>query len=57
MKYDKHPEMGNKWDRSFWARGYYVVTVGNITEENVKEYILKQAEESKKEGRQAQRPL
>lgn len=57
MKYDKHPEMGNKWDRSFWARGYYVVTVGNITEENVKEYILKQAEESKKEERQAQRPL
>ena len=39
MIYDKHPEMGNKWDRSFWARGYYVVTVGNITEENVKEYI------------------
>lgn len=57
MKYDKHPEMGNKWDRSFWVRGYYVVTVGNITEENVKEYILKQAEESKKEERQAQRPL
>ena len=57
MIYDKHPEMGNKWDRSFWARGYYVVTVGNITEENVKEYILKQAEESKKEERQAQRPL
>lgn len=57
MIYDKHPEMGNKWDRNFWARGYYVVTVGNITEENVKEYILKQAEESKKEERQAQRPL
>ena len=57
MIYDKHPEKGNKWDRSFWARGYYVVTVGNITEENVKEYILKQAEESKKEERQAQRPL
>lgn len=50
--YDKHPEKGNKWDRSFWPRGYYVVTVGNITEENVKEYILKQAEESKKEERQ-----
>lgn len=37
MIYDKHPEMGNKWDRSFWARGYYVVTVGNVTEENIKE--------------------
>ena len=23
MIYDKHPEMESKWDRSFWARGYY----------------------------------
>lgn len=57
MIYDKHPEMGNKWDRSFWARGYYVVTVGNITEESVKEYIRKQVEESKQEAQQANRPL
>ena len=34
--FDKHPEMGNKWDRSFWARGYYVSTVGNVDEETVK---------------------
>lgn len=53
MIYDKHPEMGNKWDRSFWARWYYVVTVGNITEESVKEYIRKQVEESKREAQQA----
>ena len=39
MIFDKHPEMGNKWDRSFWARGYYVSTVGNVDEETVKEYI------------------
>lgn len=57
MIYDKHPEMGSKWDRSFWARGYYVVTVGNITEESVKEYIRKQVEESKREAQQANRPL
>ena len=57
MIYNKHPEMGHKWDRSFWARGYHVVTVGDFTEENVKEYILEQAEESKKAERQAQRPL
>ena len=57
MIYDKHPEMGNKWDRSFWARRYYVVTVGNITEESVKEYIRKQVEESKREAQQANRPL
>ena len=57
MIYDKHPEMGNKWDRSFWARGYYVVTVGNITEESVKEYIRKQVEESKQGAQQTNRPL
>ncbi len=27
MIFDKHPEMGNKWDRSFWARRYYVSTI------------------------------
>ena len=57
MIYDKHPEMGNKWDRSFWARGYYVVTVGNLTEENIKEYIHKQAEASKREAEKVNRPL
>ena len=51
MTYDKHLEMGNKWDRSFWARGYYVVAVGNITEENVKEYILKQKNPRRKNDR------
>ena len=56
MIYDKHPEMGSKWDRSFWARGYYVVTVGNITEESVKEYIRRQEEQSKEESQQ-KRPL
>lgn len=55
MIYDRHPEMGNKWDRSFWARGYYVSTVGNINEETVKEYIRKQTEESRKEDQQGRR--
>jgi len=32
MIHDKHPEMANKCNREFWARGYYVVAVGNITE-------------------------
>ncbi|MDY2628819.1 MAG: transposase [Lachnospiraceae bacterium] len=32
-----------------WARGYYAATVGNITEEAVKEYIQRQKEESKRE--------
>ncbi len=57
MIYDRHPEMGKKWDRSFWARGYYVATVGNINEETVKEYIRKQIEESQKEEQKGRGPL
>ena len=57
MIFDKHPEMGNKWDRSFWARGYYVATVGNVNEETVKEYIRRQTEESMNEDKKSYRPL
>ena len=57
MIFDKHPEMGNKWDRSFWARGYYVSTVGNVDEETVKEYIRPQTEESMNEDRKTYKPL
>ena len=46
MVYDRHPELQNKWNKEFWARGYYVVTVGNITEEAIKKYIREQSEES-----------
>jgi len=49
MVYDKHPELQNKWNKSFWASGYYVATVGNITEEAIKKYIREQSEESRKE--------
>lgn len=34
---------------SFWARGYYVATIGNITEESIKKYIQEQQEEAKRE--------
>ena len=57
MIYDKHPEMESKWDRSFWARGYYVTTIGNVNEETVKEYIRRQTEESKNESKKTNRPL
>ena len=57
MIYDKHPEMESKWDRSFWARGYYVTTIGNVNEETVKEYIQRQVEESKNEDKKTYRPL
>ena len=49
MIYDKHPELESKWNKSLWARGYYVATVGNITEETIKKYIQEQYEESRKE--------
>ena len=51
MIYDKHPEQRSKWDKSFWARGYYVATVGTITEAVVKKYIREQEEESRKEDK------
>lgn len=31
MIYDRHPELQSKWNKAFWARGYYVETIGNIT--------------------------
>ena len=57
MIFDKHPELGSKWDRSIWARGYYVATVGNVNEETVKEYIRRQTEESMNEEKKTYRPL
>lgn len=49
MIYDRHPEEQSKWNKVFWARGYYVATVGNVTEDAIKKYIRKQSEESRKE--------
>ena len=49
MVYDRHPQLQSKWDKAFWARGYYVATIGNVTEEAIKKYIAEQSEESKKE--------
>ena len=51
MIYDRHPELVNKWDRSFCARGYYVSTIGNVDEETIKKYIKEQEEESYNESR------
>ena len=49
MIYDRHPELQSKWDKAFWARGYYVATIGNVTESAIKKYIEEQSEESRKE--------
>jgi len=51
MIFDKRPELGGKWDRHFWATGYYVCTIGNITENAIKEYIKEQEEEDIKKDR------
>lgn len=52
MLYDKHPELGSKFNKSFWARDYYVATVGNLAEDAIKKYIQDQSEKSQKEDKQ-----
>jgi putative transposase len=52
MIYDRHPNRQNKWNKSFWARGYYVATIGNITEEAIKKYIREQSEESRRNDKE-----
>ena len=48
MIYDRHPEQQSKWNKAFWARGYYVAMVGNVTEDAIKKYIQEQSVESRK---------
>ena len=36
MIFDKHLNLRSKWNKAFWARGYYVATVGNVTEDAIK---------------------
>ena len=48
MIFARHPEFKTRGDKEFWARGYYVETIGNIDESTVKGYIEKQTEESRK---------
>ena len=48
MLFDRHPEYRNKrGDCHFWARGYYVSTVGNVNEETILKYIKEQEENDK----------
>ena len=51
MLFDRHPEFrAKRGDKHFWARGYYVATVGNVNEETIREYIRNQEENDKLEG-------
>ncbi len=40
--------MQSKWDKLFWARGYYVETIGDVTDEAMTQYIKEQAQESRR---------
>ena len=50
MIFDRHPEYRDKYGRHFWAKGYYVETVGQVNEETIKKYITEQEECSRIEG-------
>lgn len=40
------------WGRHLWARGYFVASSGNVTDEVIAEYIEKQAQLAPEEGDQ-----
>ena len=38
--FEEFPELKRRyWGRHFWARGYFCVTIGQMTEERVKNYL------------------
>lgn len=48
MPFGKHPEYRTKWeDRHFWARGYFVSTLGNSNEKPVRKHIQIQEQNDK----------
>jgi putative transposase len=49
MLFDRHPELRQRRARHFWARGYFVATVGNVNEETITQYIIQQEENGKLE--------
>ena len=49
MIFDLHPDKKDRWNKNFWARGYYVATVGDITGDAIKRYINEQEESDKRE--------
>ncbi|MGW6301047.1 IS200/IS605 family transposase [Peribacillus butanolivorans] len=45
---DEFPELKKKyWGQHLWARGYFCVTVGTVTEEIIRNYIANQFSEEK----------
>ena len=50
MLFDRHPEFRDRYGRHFWARGYYVETIGNVNEEVIRRYIAEQEESDRMGG-------
>ncbi len=50
MIFDRHPEHRDRYGRHFWARGYYVETVGNVNEDVIRKYIAEQEESDRMSG-------
>ena len=44
MIFDRHPEYRDKYGRHFWARGYYLETIGQVNEDTIKKYLEEQEE-------------
>lgn len=50
MIFDRRPEYREKYNRHFWARGYYRETVGQVNEETIVKYISEQYERNRMGG-------
>jgi len=49
MIHDMYPNLFRKYDKSFWARGYFVGTVGDVTKSAAIEYVRSQEAATKEE--------
>lgn len=47
--HDRYPQAMGKYDKSFWARGYFAKTVGNVSKEAVLKYVEEQGIATKNE--------
>ena len=50
MIFDRHPNYRDRYGRHFWARGYYVETVGKVNEDVIRKYIAEQEESDRMSG-------
>ena len=50
MIFDRHPNYRDKYGRHFWARGYYVETIGKVNEDVIRKYIAEQEESDRMSG-------